>query len=366
MDKRFGLRGVLVFSLALSGLPACGDDSEDEDTEEVETDSGSSTTPDAGARDSGSSSGGSIDSGSSTGGNTDSGRPANGGTGTDSGSNGGARDSGTNTAADAGSTTAPKDIVDTALAAGSFGKLAAALTKAGLVETLKGAGPFTVFAPTDAAFTALGTAADSLTVEQLKTVLLYHVVGAKVLSTALTSGPVKTVSEFSAFVNVTPTSVKVNDATVTTADVQASNGVIHVIDKVLLPPNIVEAAGFDGRFKTLLSAATTAGLAGALSDEDAELTVFAPTDAAFAALPAGTVAGLSMTQLADVLKYHVVPSKVLSTQLTAGNVGTLLTGKNLTISLTGGVKVNDATVIVADVVTTNGVIHAVDKVLLPK
>jgi transforming growth factor-beta-induced protein len=146
--------------------------------------------------------------------------------------------------------------------------------------------------------------------------------------------------------------------------VDASNGVIHVIDKVLLPPNLVQAATYAGSFSKLLSAATTAGLADDLSDPSAELTVFAPTDDAFAALPAGTVEGLSTEELAAVLTYHVVPAEVLSTDLVAGDV-TTLNGASVTVDLTDGVKVNDAKVVAADIVTTNGVIHVIDKVLLP-
>ncbi|MET0339989.1 MAG: fasciclin domain-containing protein [Polyangiales bacterium] len=260
---------------------------------------------------------------------------------------------------------AKKDIVSIAVADGRFTTLAKALTDAKLVETLQGAGPFTVFAPTDDAFKALGQETLSkLTPEQLTTILKYHVIAADVPSSAIKAGPVKTVSGLSAFVAVDGKTVKVNDATVTTADVKGSNGVIHVIDKVLLPPNLVQAATYAGSFTTLTTAATKAGLVDALSKPDANLTVFAPTDAAFAAIQS-TVAGLSTAQLTDVLKYHVVAGKVLSTDLKAGSVPTLLTGKNLTVNLTGGVKINEANVVVADVVTTNGVIHVVDKVLVP-
>ena len=107
-------------------------------------------------------------------------------------------------------------------------------------------------------------------------------------------------------------------------------------------------------------------LAETLAAPGADLTVFAPTDDAFAKLPDGTVAGLSTSQLADVLKYHVVAGRVLSTDLKAGAVPTLLTGKSLNVSLDGGPKVDDVDVIAADVVTTNGVIHVIDGVLLPK
>jgi uncharacterized surface protein with fasciclin (FAS1) repeats len=134
------------------------------------------------------------------------------------------------------------DIVDTAVGAGQFTTLAAALTAAGLVTTLKGPGPFTVFAPTDAAFAKLpaGTVADLLKPEnkaKLTAVLTYHVVSGKVMSSALagkvTDAP--TVQGQTVKINATMGGVRVNDATVTAADVQASNGVIHVIDAVLLP-----------------------------------------------------------------------------------------------------------------------------------
>jgi transforming growth factor-beta-induced protein len=330
MHKRLVLGALLGCGLMLGGLSACGDDSGDDDETPI---------VDAG-RD-----GGSAATGDSSTGKSD------------------ATVDASTPAADA---SAAKTIVDVAVADGRFTTLAKALTDTGLLATLQGPGPFTVFAPTDAAFAKLpsGTLA-SLTDDQLKVILTYHVVAGKVLSSTLKAGPVTTVADLSAFVSIDGSTVKVNSATVTTADVAGSNGVIHVIDSVLLPPNLVEAATYAGSFSTLVSAVGTAGLAEALSAPNANLTVFAPTDAAFAALPAGTVAGLSKTQLADVLKYHVVPSKVLSTALVAGPVGTLLTGKQVNISLTGGPKVNEANIIITDVKTTNGVIHAIDKVLLP-
>ncbi len=134
---------------------------------------------------------------------------------------------------------APKDIVDTAVAAGSFTTLAKLLTDAGLVETLKGAGPFTVFAPTDEAFAAVP--ADTLAAlgadkALLTKVLTYHVVPGKVTAADIKPGDVATVAGPTLKLSVVNGKVMVNDATVTTADVMASNGVIHVIDKVLLPP----------------------------------------------------------------------------------------------------------------------------------
>ena len=133
-----------------------------------------------------------------------------------------------------------KDIVDTAVEAGTFTTLAAALTAAGLVDTLKGEGPFTVFAPTDEAFAALpeGTVETLLKPEnkdQLTAILTYHVVAGKVMSTDLTDGMMAATVEGSEVKIDLTDGVKVNDATVTAADIEASIGVIHVIDKVIMP-----------------------------------------------------------------------------------------------------------------------------------
>ena len=134
-----------------------------------------------------------------------------------------------------------KDIVDTAVAAGSFNTLAAALTAAGLVDTLKGEGPFTVFAPTDAAFAALpaGTVEDLLKPEnkdKLVAVLTYHVVAGKVMSTDLTEGMTAATVQGSDVTITLEGGAKVNGAVISAVDIEASNGVIHVIDAVILPP----------------------------------------------------------------------------------------------------------------------------------
>jgi transforming growth factor-beta-induced protein len=260
------------------------------------------------------------------------------------------------------------DIVETAVAAGTFSQLAAALTKAGLVDTLKGDGPFTVFAPTDDAFDAFeeenpGVLA-SLSKEQLTGILTYHVVaGAAVASSALKDEQVfLTVSGSPVLIDTTG-GVKVSDAKVTTADVKASNGVIHVIDKIILPPadDIVATAVAAGDFTKLAGALTDAGLVETLKGKG-PFTVFAPTDAAFeklAAVPTGDA-------LKNVLLYHVVSGAVGSGDLSAGSVSTLLDGKDLTNSLTGGVKINDSTVTTANIITKNGVIHVIDTVLVPE
>jgi transforming growth factor-beta-induced protein len=265
---------------------------------------------------------------------------------------------------DASSTPAQTTIVDIAAGDGRFTSLVAAVTKAGLVDALSGAGPLTVFAPTDQAFSAalmrLGKTLDELSAEELEPILTYHVLSGAVKSSDLRAGPVKTLSGITAFVS-TEDGAKINGANVVSADLLAGNGVIHVIDAVILPPNLAEAATLAGGFDSLLGAVTSAGLAETLAMPGANLTVFAPNDAAFAklsAVPGGDA-------LKNVLLYHVVAGEVLSTDLKAGSVASLLTGKSITVDLASGVRVNDAQVIAADVVTTNGVIHVIDTVLIP-
>ncbi|MFK7852346.1 MAG: CIA30 family protein, partial [Akkermansiaceae bacterium] len=193
------------------------------------------------------------------------------------------------------------DIVSLALADGRFGTLATALTKAGLVETLQGDGPFTVFAPTDKAFSALpkGTVESLLkpeNKEKLQSILKYHVIGGSIdLASALKAGKAKTLLGESASIAFKSGQVKVNDAALIDADIEASNGVIHVIDSVILPPkpsnDIASVAKRAGNFETLLAAIDAAGLSKALAGEG-PLTILAPTDEAFKKLPKGTVQSL--------------------------------------------------------------------------
>lgn len=283
------------------------------------------------------------------------------------------------------------DIVDTAVGAGSFGTLVAAVEAAGLVETLKGEGPFTVFAPTDDAFAALpaGTV-EALLADpqgQLTQILLYHVVSGKVMSTDLSDGmTADTVQGSPITFAIADGAVKVNEAMVVTADIEASNGVIHVIDAVILPPaeeaaaeeaateaaapvgNIAEVATAAGSFGTLLAAVEAAGLVDELTGEG-PFTVFAPTDEAFAALPAGTLDTLLADPegaLRDILLYHVVAGKVMSTDLSDGMMADSLQGAPITVGIAdGAVKVNEANVVAADVEASNGVIHVIDAVILP-
>jgi uncharacterized surface protein with fasciclin (FAS1) repeats len=269
----------------------------------------------------------------------------------------------------------PKDIVDTAVAAGDFTTLAQALTAAGLVETLKGEGPYTVFAPTDAAFADLpeGTV-DTLLEDpkgQLTDILTYHVVPGEVMSADITDGmTAETVQGGELTFSVEDGTVMVNGATVTTADIETSNGVIHVIDSVLLPPkDIVDTAVEAGSFTILAKALTEAGLVETLKGEG-PFTVFAPTDEAFAKLPQGTIDDLLKDPegaLTDILTYHVVPGKVMFFYLNAAITADYVHSDPLNISDAehGSVMVNDATVTQADIQASNGVIHVIDTVLLP-
>jgi uncharacterized surface protein with fasciclin (FAS1) repeats len=269
---------------------------------------------------------------------------------------------------------APVDIIDTALAAGSFTQLASALTTADLVDTLKGAGPFTVFAPTDAAFDAFEAANPgvlaSLSVEELTNILLYHVVAGDVRAADLVNGGLAaTVQGAPVQFDLSGDTPRVIEAGIVSPDVEASNGVIHVIDSIILPPemDIVETALAAGDFTQLANALTAADLVGALQG-DGPFTVFAPTDAAFQAFEAanpGVLEGLSTEELTNVLLYHVVGALAGSGDLVDGMQIDTLEGNAVTISLANGVSVDTASVSTADILTSNGVIHVIDAVILP-
>lgn len=270
-----------------------------------------------------------------------------------------------------------KNIVEVAADAENFSILIEAAQKAGLAEFLSTENNLTVFAPTDAAFAAilsdLGLSSlDDVPVADLTQILTYHVIGAKVMSTDLSTGYVPTLASFdsspvSMYIAVGNT-VSINGSvSVTTADVEAENGVIHVVDKVILPPTVVNIALANENFTTLVQAVVKAGLVDALS-ADGPFTVFAPTNSAFAALFAqlgiSGIDDLTAEQLIPILTYHVVPGNVVSTELSSGEVGTL-NGQNLSVDLSAGVKINDSEVIAADIQGANGVIHVIDQVLIP-
>ena len=277
------------------------------------------------------------------------------------------------------------DIVDTAVADGRFTTLVAAVTAAELVDTLKGEGPFTVFAPTDDAFAALpeGTVESLLLPENkqaLTDILLYHVVSDKVMAADVVNlESAATVLGKDVAIRVDDGKVYINDAEVIITDIETSNGVIHVIDSVILPPSdeeammeetIVDIAVADGRFTTLVAAVTAAELVDTLNGEG-PFTVFAPTDEAFAALPEGTVENLLLPEnkqaLTDILLYHVVSGKVMAADVVGLTSAPTVLGEEITITVKdGNVYLNDTIqVIITDIEASNGVIHVIDGVLLP-
>ncbi|MBK6683960.1 MAG: fasciclin domain-containing protein [Deltaproteobacteria bacterium] len=276
---------------------------------------------------------------------------------------------------------APGTIVDIAAGNPDFSTLVAALQAANLDDTLAGAGPFTVFAPTNAAFAALpaGTV-DALLADipELTKVLTYHVVAGKVeAAQVVTLTEATTVEGSKITIEVRNGEVFLNGTVkVTMTDIQASNGVIHVIDAVLLPPaapqTITEIAAGNPDFSILVSALTRANLVTTLSGAG-PFTVFAPTNAAFAAsgLNQAAVDALPVPELTQILTYHVLGAEVASGAITAGPQTTVA---NLTLFLgtTGGVRINGgnaitggANVVTADIDASNGVIHVIDRVLLP-
>jgi uncharacterized surface protein with fasciclin (FAS1) repeats len=265
-----------------------------------------------------------------------------------------------------------EDIPTVAAGTTVHDSLVAALTHVDLVTTLQGAGPFTVFAPTDDAFTAAGIdLANFQTAEEkavLTDILLYHVVAGAVPASAVTNGMLAEMVNGDKAKFTVDGTVSINDATVTQADVPASNGIIHVIDKVLTPPvDIPATAQTTGIHDSLVAAVIQAGLLTTLQGEG-PFTVFAPTDQAFA--DAGIdLAALDTTEgnavLSDILQYHVVPSEVPSADVTDCLSADAVNTQPLSFTVADGVMVNDANVVLADVVTSNGLIHVIDKVLTP-
>jgi uncharacterized surface protein with fasciclin (FAS1) repeats len=271
------------------------------------------------------------------------------------------------------------DIVDTAIAADDFNTLVTAIQEAGLVEALKSEGPFTVFAPTDEAFAALpeGTLKTILENPDLLTeVLLYHVVEGKVMAEdviGLNGSNVASLNGKEISVNIADGRVFINEAQAITTDVETTNGVIHVIDSVLVPydelMDIVDTAIRTQSLNTLVTAVVEADLVASLKSEG-PFTVFAPIDSAFAKLPDLYIEHLLQNQgvLASYLKYHVIEGKVMAAdvlEMDGALVNTLL-GKDIEINIKdGNVYIENAKVIVTDIETKNGVIHLIDSVLVP-
>lgn len=288
-------------------------------------------------------------------------------------------------------------IVGAAEAAGDFTVLLDALESANLARTLKGAGPFTVFAPNDAAFAATTLPADVMgDPAALANVLNYHVVPGLYTTENMTDGMTLDTAQGAQLTINLGDGATVNGINISTPDLATDNGVIHVIDAVLLPPveeeaaeepaaeeeaaeeesteedaaepmDIVDTAIAAGNFTTLVQALEAADLVDTLKSEG-PFTVFAPTDDAFAQLPEGTVDALlqDIDTLTQVLLYHVVPGVVLSADLTDGMEAETAQGSTVVFTMgENGPMVNDAVIDPADVEATNGVIHVIDKLILP-
>jgi len=258
--------------------------------------------------------------------------------------------------------------------------LTAALEAAGLDDDLQDPNAeFTVFAPDDDAFSnlaaALGvTVGDLLALDNLSDILLYHVLGAEVPSSAIVNGDIVTPLNDANTIKLTATGdgdVFVNQAQVNAADLPTDNGVVHSLDAVILSDETVVDVAIDNGFTALTAAVVTAELLPALTDPFAEYTVFAPSDDAFnnlaAALGTDLEGILANPELGNILTYHVLGQEVMSSMINNGDIVTPLNDAN-TIKLTatgdGDVFANQAQVELADVGADNGVVHAIDAVIL--
>jgi uncharacterized surface protein with fasciclin (FAS1) repeats len=269
----------------------------------------------------------------------------------------------------------------------NFTLLYAAVQKAGLATTLSGAGPFTVFAPTDSAFNASGITSSvisSLSAGALDTILLYHTLAAKVLAADVPAGPdakVVTAGGDSIFVTNNSNGVFVNGIKVTQANIPASNGVIHTIGNVLIPSfgnNLVQVVEADTSLSFLVAAVVRASSGStnvaAVLSTGGIFTVFAPTNNAFRAAgfaDTSAINAASAATLTSILTYHVIAGRVFSSDLTQGEQPTTVNGEKVTISLTSGATVQGTSntsasnIIATNIMATNGVIHKIDQVLLP-
>ena len=275
--------------------------------------------------------------------------------------------------------TKPDDVVSAALSDGRFKTLAKALTSAGLVETLQGEGPFTVFAPTDEAFDKLPAEVVSNLLKpenavELTSILKNHVLAGSVkLAGALEAESAISLAGETLSITFSGGRVRVNESDLVNSDIQCSNGVIHVIDSVLLPSkpatDLVAIAKKSGKFSTLLAAVEAAGLSDTLTGA-ADITIFAPTDEAFNKLPEGTLASLLKPEnretLQTILVMHVLNGRVSAGDALNAEQAKSFSGESLKFGIKDGLlKVNSSTIVSVDIVAENGVIHVIDSVLLP-
>ena len=285
---------------------------------------------------------------------------------------------------------AADNIVDVADKAGKFKTLLAAAEAAGLAEVLQGDGPFTVFAPTDDAFAKISPNLLKLLLTErnckgtLAKILQYHIISGEVSAkdAAQLHSP-QTVVGAQVEISIRDGRLAINNANVVATDVKASNGIIHVIDKVLMPErftpngrvlvfpaqgNIVDTAAAAGNLKTLITAVKAARLADTLQGEG-PFTLLAPSDEAFAKLPHGTIESLlkpeNKHKLAAILKYHVLPKRQTAQEFAHWGSTTAIDGNLIDISSKHPLTFNDCKVVAADIVAGNGIIHVIDQVLMP-
>jgi uncharacterized surface protein with fasciclin (FAS1) repeats len=268
-------------------------------------------------------------------------------------------------------------IVETALSAGNFTTLTRALGAAGLVDALSHQGPFTVLAPTDDAFAKLPKETLNALLQPenkplLVNILKYHVIsGSFNAKHVVANANLTTLNGQRLVVDNNKNGVFINESQVIKADISTSNGIIHVIDKVLLPSDesLIELADKAGSFKTLLAAVEAADLKNLLA-MDGPFTILAPTDEAFAKLPKATLSDLlkpeNRDQLAAILKYHVIPGRVYAEDAVATRKAGTALGQDVTVRVASGrLRVNQANVLDTDLAARNGVIHVIDEVLIP-
>lgn len=276
-------------------------------------------------------------------------------------------------------------ITGVVVADANFSSLETAVKRAGLAATLQGVGPYTVFAPDNAAFAAAGltdAAINATSPADLSTLLLYHTLGARIAAADVPAGPnakVTTASGDSVFVTRNAAGVFINGIQVTQANIEASNGIVHKIGSVLQPPigttvqTAIAVSGGDNGLDSLVVAVTTAGIESVLNGNI--LTVFAPTNKAFrellTALSFTRISQIPLPTLTAVLTYHVVAGRAFSSDLSNGSL-TMFAGGASTVVLGSGATIrgngnggNASNIIRTNVVTRTGVVQVIHRVLLP-
>jgi len=276
----------------------------------------------------------------------------------------------------------PETITDIVVKDDDFSMLEAAVVRAGLEDALA-EGSLTVFAPNNAAFAAAGfpdmASIEATPVAALQDLLQYHVLPTRIDATQIPTGDntaQMTLSDETLYISNNANGITVNGVDVTRADIDADNGVIHVVDAIIFPPNgdIVEVAQNNDDLSFLVAAVIRADLVTTLSTTE-PLTVFAPTNAAFQAAGFPDIASIQsadMETLTDILTYHVVGARAYSGNLTDDSDITTLAGGTVridtdgVITVTGDGNTSASNVIGANITTTNGVVHVIDRVLLPQ